>query len=273
VDAPGAVGAVTILPIVIAGAIVALALVRRPMTARRGRDTGGNDCGGDHSGGIRSGGNGCGHGVIGTRWAVATRRHRDAHQRATTLPDALDALSRFLRSGHSLPSALECVAGESHGPIAVQWSQLCGSVARGVDLGEAMRTWGAGDRRGDDPPREGVGHRRPDEALAAAAISIGIAFGGPRADAIESAALTLRERASARAQVRGFAAQARLSAAVISLAPLAFTSVTVASDRASRQVLFATLPGRACLIAGLVLDGIGWWWMGRICTRAAGPPT
>ncbi|MGE0305540.1 MAG: type II secretion system F family protein [Acidimicrobiia bacterium] len=192
---------------------------------------------------------------------VPSRLRRTASLRATPLPDALDVLSRSLRAGHSVPSALALAADQCRGPIAAQWSDVVASVESGGDLGDAVRAWGA----------LGPGPHRSDEALAAAAISIGIAFGGPRADAIEAVAQTLRERAALGAQLRGFAAQARLSAMVISLAPLVFTSLTVAGDEASRHVMLGSAAGRVCLVIGVALDALGWWWMGRISAHAAGP--
>lgn len=251
-DATSQVGIVRLITLTTV-AIAVLAAVRRPVAPRRLLET---------TDGRR-------RRVIDTAFGDGGRRPR-----ATSLPDALDAMCRFLRAGHSVPAALAAAAGECCGPIAVQWSDLVASVSSGADLGDAVRAWGArssGHRSVTKSRRRRATPSRSDEALAAAAISIGVAFGGPRADAIEAVAQTLRERASLGAQLRGFAAQARLSAIVISLAPLVFMSITVASDAASREVMLGSSAGRACLVVGVTLDGIGWWWMGRITAHAAGP--
>jgi tight adherence protein B len=81
-------------------------------------------------------------------------------------------------------------------------------------------------------------------------------------------AATLRDRLAVAGEVRALSSQARMSAWVIGLAPLAFGGFTIATDPRNGQFLFHTPLGLALLAAGIVLDGLGWLWMQRL-TRVA----
>lgn len=77
-------------------------------------------------------------------------------------------------------------------------------------------------------------------------------------------AATLRQRLAASAQVRALATQARASAAVIGLAPLAFCALASATDHRTATFLFRSATGALVLVAGIGLDLAGALWMHRI---------
>ncbi|HYZ98327.1 MAG TPA: hypothetical protein VE575_06220, partial [Acidimicrobiales bacterium] len=64
--------------------------------------------------------------------------------------------------------------------------------------------------------------------------------------------------------------QARTSAVVLSLAPLAFAVLLAMTDAAAARFLLRTTAGWVCLAAGLGLNALGAWWMARL-TRGADP--
>lgn len=104
--------------------------------------------------------------------------------------------------------------------------------------------------------------------LAAAALSLAASTGGSPARAIDGVAATLRSRLAVADEIRALSSQARASAAVIALAPLAVGALASASD--ARHRAFLTSPaGATLLLAGLTLDALGAWWMARLCR----PPT
>jgi tight adherence protein B len=105
--------------------------------------------------------------------------------------------------------------------------------------------------------------------LTAAALALAAEAGGAQARAIEGVAATLRERAAARADIRAQSAQARLSALVIGVLPLAFTVWCVLTDPRIASFLFATSAGWACLLGGLGLDALGGVWMARLVREAS----
>ena len=87
--------------------------------------------------------------------------------------------------------------------------------------------------------------------------------------AIDAAASVLRERDAVAADARAHSAQARLSARVLTVVPLAFAAWSAATDERVRHTYLATSVGALCIAAGLALNTVGWWWMRRI-VRAGG---
>lgn len=106
-----------------------------------------------------------------------------------------------------------------------------------------------------------------DQAVAAHAVAVARAFGGPMALALDTAATVLRERRAMRAIRASHTAAARLSARLLTALPLVFTGFNCAVSASARQVLFGTPAGVACLVVGLVLNATGWWWMRWIITE------
>jgi tight adherence protein B len=107
------------------------------------------------------------------------------------------------------------------------------------------------------------------EVLAVQALRAAHAAGGSRVDALERAADVLRERRAWRHERRAQSAQARLSARVLTLLPVAFAAWGIATDgRLRAAYAVSPLPG-VCTACGLLLDVAGWWWMRRL-VRGAG---
>ena len=59
----------------------------------------------------------------------------------------------------------------------------------------------------------------------------------------------------------GLSAQARVSAVTLTVAPLAFLLVIATADASVLAVVVGSGIGRTCLLVGLLLDALGWWWM------------
>jgi tight adherence protein B len=184
--------------------------------------------------------------------AGVAERRRD---RSDGLPAALEEVARRLRSGSSLQAALALAAPTVDGPLRWQWERVIADVEAGVHLPVALDGWA---------------HRVPvpDVRLAVAAFTLGADVGGRRAAAIESVAMTLHERAALTRDVSAHATSARLSAAVLVVAPLVFSLSMVAIDPRTRAVLIGSSLGWSCVAGGIVLDGVGAWWMSRVLRGA-----
>jgi tight adherence protein B len=105
--------------------------------------------------------------------------------------------------------------------------------------------------------------------LAVTALALGGKAGGEVARALDRVAATLRERRELRAEVRALATQARASAGVLIVAPLAFAALVSTIEPAVAGFLLASPLGLACLAVGLALDGLGALWMAHIVDAAA----
>jgi tight adherence protein B len=110
---------------------------------------------------------------------------------------------------------------------------------------------------------------RASVRLAVAALAMAADAGGASAAAVDGVAATLRANVTTAAEVRALASQARYSAMVIALAPLAFAVLAAGTDSDSLDFMLRTPLGVACLTAGLGLDAVGAWWMHRITSVSA----
>lgn len=167
------------------------------------------------------------------------------------LPEALETMARALRSGAGARRALTDVASATTGRLGVELDRVVDDLAVGRSYEEALAAF---ERRWDQP---GV-------SLAVAALLLGVEAGGGQARALDGVAEGIRARLAMAAEVHALASQARYSALVIALAPIAFAVLAAGADGGAASFLFTTPLGLVCLVAGLGLDGIGALWMHRI---------
>ena len=185
-----------------------------------------------------------------------TRRSAE-RLRASQLPAALEALAASVRTGASLPMALQEAGTAIAPPLGPDIAAIARATAHGRPVNEALDEWTA---RHDDP-----GTR-----LAATALVLATVVGSTPARALDGVAATLRERLDLAAERRALGTQARASALVLALAPAAFASLLILSDPPAAHFLLATPAGWACLAIGITFDATGAWWMTRL-TRGPRP--
>lgn len=186
--------------------------------------------------------------------ALHLARGRRAARLEAELPALLEAIARSLRSGAALPTAL-AEAATTGSVAADDLASVLAEAERGLGLGEALDRWAT---------------RRPTPTirLVVGALSVASSSGGRPARGVDGVAATLRERAEVDREGRALATQARASAVVVSLAPLAFGVFGAVGDERTAAFLLGSPAGLGCLAAGLVLDAVGAAWMHRI---ARGP--
>lgn len=190
--------------------------------------------------------------AVGPPIAVVAAQGRGARIRRQHLPGFLDGVASGLRSGRSLQLALGDAA-DSAGPLRAELLDINRSVTVGRPLVEALDEWSNTD---------------PETRLAAAALSTAAAVGGPGAQALSAAASSLRERADADAAIDALSVQARLSAVMLTAAPVAFAFLLTVLDPDSADFLLRTRIGWLCIAVGAVLDGLGAWWMSTLVRKA-----
>ena len=184
---------------------------------------------------------------------VAWQQRRGARRApsARAVAEWCDELARSVRSGSTLRDSLMVVAtGDPAIDRALAPVRL--AIDRGASIGEAVD-------RVDDPGR----HLQ----LAVSVVATAGRLGGPSSAAIDRTAMALRRRAAEVDDRSAQAAQARLSTHVLTAVPLLMLAVLVTTDAEVRAVV-ASPVGAMCVGAGLVLSGVGWWWMGRIVGTA-----
>lgn len=184
---------------------------------------------------------------------TAWRRSRAAQRppSARAVAEWCDELARSVRSGSTLRDALTTLDTDDPA-VRRALAPLGLAISRGASVTEAVR-------RIDD-----VGQHL---ALALSVVGTAGRIGGPSAAAIDRTAMALRRRAAEVDDRSAQAAQARLSTHVLTALPLLMLVVLAATDADVRTVVASPL-GAGCIGAGLALNLVGWWWMGRIVGTA-----
>lgn len=185
--------------------------------------------------------------VVARQRAAAAARRRRTDQ----IPAALDRLATAIRTGSSLPQALGEVGAALAPPLGPELASLGRAASRGRPVAEVLDDWST---RHDDPATR----------LAATSMVLATVVGSTPAQAVDGVAATVRERLDLAAERRALGTQARTSALVLAVAPLAFAALLVAGDTAAAGFLFGEPAGWLCLTAGLALEAAGAAWMARL---------
>jgi tight adherence protein B len=194
--------------------------------------------------------------------ALLTGRPRAPHP-ARELADALERVTRELRSGASLTTALaravdtDTPVHAATRPSTAPLARVVADTRRGVSLPEALRT--ARDQCDD-----------PHAPLALAVLEVCARHGGHGADALQRTADTLRERAALHDEGHAQAASARMSMQVLTWIPLAAGALAAATDTRVRHVLLDTPIGIVCLAVGVGLNALGRRWTRSIMRTVDG---
>ena len=183
---------------------------------------------------------------------------------ATISPGAVaewcDALARSLRAGTALRSAL--ISIEPTDPALADRSQdVRQALGRGATVSTAVIGLLAD---ATSRPRR----QSPHLALAAAVLATSGSIGGPTAASLDRLAGALRLRVADGQERSAYSAQARLSAHVLTVVPLALLALLAVTDSNVRAVL-SQRTGFALVSIGLALNLFGWWWMRCIVTARA----
>jgi tight adherence protein B len=187
----------------------------------------------------------------GRRHSALRWRRRTAEPRPDDVADWCELLARALRSGSSLTAAIgTAVATDSAmTPTVVP---IARRVARGESLVDALDPT-------DVDPVSAAG-------LALTVLRSCARFGGPAATPLERAAATLRAREAVLAEQQAHSAQARLSARVLTIVPLALLALLFLTDPKVRAAA-ATPAGIIVVSVGALLNLAGSLWMRGIIGR------
>ena len=168
-------------------------------------------------------------------------------------------LARSVGAGATLTVALRELAG---GPVGLLGTEVAGAVAlldRGLGVDRVMELWGRASRI------DGV-------ELLVAACRFSRGRGVALVAALDGVAAALVDRIELDDEVRALTSQARTSATVLVALPLIGVTVLAAVDPSFAGVVLGSGAGRACLVVGVVLDGLGAVVSNRLVTRAVAAP-
>ena len=181
-------------------------------------------------------------------------RRREASATQAAVLEVCDLLAADLAAGRP-PGAALAAASERWSPLsaAVEAARL------GADVPDAFRRL-AVEQRG-----------ARDLRWVAGAWQVAQDSGHGLAAALERTARGLRARRRTRRLVDSELASARATARLVAGLPLAVLLMGSGAGSDPWSFLLTTTVGLVCLVLGLVLLGLGLWWIERLAERAAAP--
>jgi len=213
------------------------------------------------------------------RWRfdrTVRRRRRPAATSPAAVAEWADHLSRTLRHGATLHAAL-ATTEPSDPDLAARCEPLQHWLARGSTVVDACDEWS--DELGRQLGRQ-RGRRTELLTTTAAVVAAVAMLGGTAAEPIDRLAATMRQHVSDDLERLAHAAQAKMSAQVLTIVPLAVLVLLLLADDDVRSVV-GRPTGLAVVLIGLTINGIGAVWMrhiasggvGSISQRGTGAPT
>ena len=172
---------------------------------------------------------------------LAAKRDKALSQQ---LPQALEVMVRSLEAGHPIPTSINLVGRELPDPIGSEFGMAADEIAFGATLEQAVGR--VADRC-----------RHADVDLFAAAIRLQEKAGGNLTGLLKMLARTVRERSKMRLKIRAASSEGRMSAYILTAAPICcFIFVNVSQPHYYGDLLkvrFVQI-GLACL-CGLLVAG------------------
>ncbi len=166
-------------------------------------------------------------------------------------PEALDLLSRAIRAGHAFQTAMGMVADELGEPVGPEFKKAFDQQNYGLPVKEALNQ---------------LAERVPllDVKFFVTAVTIQRETGGNLAEILDNLAHVVRERFKILRQVRVHTAHGRFTGYVLLALPGALAVALSYINPEFMSPLFHERMGQTMLIAGLVLQTIGFFWIRQV---------
>ncbi|MCA9080035.1 MAG: type II secretion system F family protein [Planctomycetaceae bacterium] len=178
-------------------------------------------------------------------WAwLILRRGRRFKRFAQQMPDAMELISRALRSGHSLASALKVVVDELPEPISKEFNIAYEEQNLGIPLEAALKN---------------LYYRMPnlDYKFFAMAVSIQRQTGGDLAEVLDKIGKIVRDRFRIMGQVQALTGEGRISGIVLMALPIALFFAVWYLNPDYVMLLFTDEIGRKMIAGAVVLQILG----------------
>jgi tight adherence protein B len=189
--------------------------------------------------------------AIGARVLLEVKATKRQEAFADQLGDNLQLIAGSVRAGYGLVQAIDTVGHEALSPTAEEFRRIVAEINLGRDTGEALRA--SAERT-----------KCEDFTWVVEAMDVHRAVGGDLSELLESVASTIRERTQLRRKVQALSAEGRLSAIVLLALPFAIGGFVTVSNPGYMDELYKTGIGQGLIVTGLVLMGIGVYWMRRV---------
>jgi len=166
-------------------------------------------------------------------------------------PEALDLLSRAIRAGHALQTALGMAAEELPDPVGPEFKKTFDQQNFGLPLRDALNEMAA---------RIGI----LDVRFFVTAVLIQRDTGGNLSEILENLAHVVRERFKIRRQVRVHTAHGRFTGYVLLALPAALAIALSFINPEHMQLLFRERMGQMMLMGAIVMQTVGFFWIRHV---------
>jgi tight adherence protein B len=179
------------------------------------------------------------------------RRKRRLKKFGSQLSDALELISRALRSGHSLASGFNLVQEEMSAPISIEFGRVFEEQNLGIPLEEALRN---------------LSDRVPnlDLKFFATAVILQRQTGGDLAEILDKIGHLIRERFKIFGQIAALTGEGRLSGIVLLALPPVLFLVVYRMNPGYISLLFTDPMGKKMLGGAIVMQVLGAWAIRKI---------
>jgi tight adherence protein B len=176
-------------------------------------------------------------------WLIRRKRKR-VQAFVASMPEAVELMSRALRSGHGLASGMNLVAEEMKGPVAQEFGRVFYEQNLGVPIETSLR---------------GMADRVPsmDVRFFVTAVIIQRGTGGDLAEVLEKIGKLIRQRYELFGHVRALTAEGRLSGIVLLALPPALLAFLTAVNYRYVAPMYTTPGGTKMLAVTAFLQVVG----------------
>jgi tight adherence protein B len=182
---------------------------------------------------------------------VSIMRSRRFRKFESMFPEAVGLLSRAVRAGHALTTAIELIATELAEPVAGEFRILFEEQKFGLPVRDAMLN---------------LAERVPivDVKFFVTAVLLQRETGGNLAEILDKLSYVIRERFKILRQVRVYTAHGRITMAILMALPLALGGSMAVLNPEFMKPLFRDPIGHVMIAAGVLMQTMGFFLIRRI---------
>lgn len=192
-------------------------------------------------------------GFFAPRMLLRFMRKRRLKKFNDQLIDALTTLNNALRSGFSLPKAIELIAKDGPAPLSQEFGIMVQELRLGAKVTDGLRH---------------MYERMPldDLDLLTTSVEISHSVGGNLTEVFEKISHTIRERHRIEGRIDAMTSQGKLQGLVVGLLPMLMALAYHYVDPDMLRPLYTTPEGYAVIGVMVIFEGLGFFFIRRITT-------
>ena len=184
---------------------------------------------------------------------IKFRRSKRRKVLESQLIDAITIMCNAMKAGHSFQTAMNSIATEMKGPIADEFGRVFRETVHGMSVEESLKRM-----------VERVGS--PELEMLSTAVSIQRETGGNMSEILTNIAGTIQSRVAMRKEVKTRTSSGRASGYIVGSLPIFLIVVMSVINPDYCTPLFTTSTGRMLLLAGAVMEVIGFIVIQKVIT-------